>query len=173
MAGAVRVRDDFCASGLRRLAKTYRDPRQIRRLLSLAAVYDGMSRAEAAKIGGMDRQTLRDWVHRFNEAGPDGLVDRKGPKRSRRLSEAQMQEFAELVETGPDMEVDGVVRWRRIDLQRVIEERFGVAYNERTISKLLAAMGFSHMSARPQHPGQDSQVIEAFKKTSPIQLTHI
>ena len=173
MAGAVRIRDDFGALELRRLAKTYRDPRQIRRLLSLAAVYDGMSRTEAAKIGGMDRQTLRDWVHRFNETGPDGLVDRKGPKRRRRLSEAQMRELAELVETGPDMEVDGVVRWRRIDLQRIIEERFGVAYNERTISKLLAAMGFSHMSARPQHPRQDARVIETFKKTSPTHLPPI
>jgi len=173
MAGAIQVRDDYTASVLRRLAKVCTEPRQIRRLLSLAAVYDGMSRTEAAKIGGMDRQTLRDWVHRFNEAGPDGLVDRKGPKRCRRLSEAQMQELAELVETGPDMAVDGVVRWRRIDLQRVIEERFGVTYNERTISKLLAALGFSHMSARPQHPRQDARVIEAFKKTSPIHSRHI
>lgn len=173
MAGAIRVRDDYTARDLRRLAKVCREPRQIRRLLSLAAVNDGMSRTDAAKIGGMDRQTLRDWVHRFNEAGPDGLVDRKGPKRHRRLSEAQMQELAELVETGPDMEVDGVVRWRRIDLQRVIKKRFGVSYNERTISKLLAAMGFSHMSARPQHPKQDSQVIEAFKKTLPTRLPRI
>jgi len=163
----VPIRSDFDAAALRRIAKRCTDNRQIRRLLALAAVYDGMNRTEAARVGGMDRQTLRDWVHRFNEAGPDGLRDRKGPARRRRLTEAQMRELADLVETGPDPEVDGVVRWRRIDLQRLIEERFGVTYNERTISKLLAALGFSHMSARPQHPAQDERVIEAFKKTSP------
>ena len=166
MAGAVRIRDDYSAADLRRLAKTYRDPRQIQRLLSLAAVYDGMSRAEAAKIGGMDRQTLRDWVHRFNDAGPEGLINRKGPNRRRRLDDVQMRELAELVETGPDLAANGVVRWRRVDLQRVIEDRFGVVYNERTISKLLVAMGFSHIGARPQHPKQETKVIEAFKKTS-------
>jgi transposase len=126
-----------------------------------------MRRAVAAKIGGMDRQTLRDWVHRFNAEGPVGLIDRKGSGPQRRLNEAQMQELADLVETGPDPDTDGVVRWRRVDLQRVIEDRYGVAYNERTISKLLVAMGFSHMSARPIHPAQSAKVMDAFKKTSP------
>lgn len=168
MSGAVRLRDDFTAVDLRRLAKSHIDPRQIRRLLALAVVYDGMKRSDAAKIGGMDRQTLRDWVHRFNEEGPDGLINRKGPERARRLTEEQMHELADLVETGPDPDTDGVVRWRRVDLQRVIEDRFGVAYNERTISKLLVAMGFSHISARPLHPAQSAKVIKAFKKTSII-----
>jgi transposase len=167
MSGAVRLRDDFTAVGLRRLAKSCTDPRQIRRLLALAGVYDGMRRAVAAKIGGMDRQTLRDWVHRFNAEGPVGLIDSKGSGPQRRLNEAQMQELADLVETGPDPDTDGVVRWRRVDLQRVIEDRYGVAYNERTISKLLVAMGFSHMSARPIHPAQSAKVMDAFKKTSP------
>jgi transposase len=80
----------------------------------------------------MDRQTPRDWVHRFNEDGPDGLTNRMGAKRRRRLSEEQMQALAKIVETGPDPAVDGVVRWRRIDLKRVIEDRFGVVYCERT-----------------------------------------
>lgn len=173
MAGAVRLRDDYTAHDLRRLAKSHTDPRQIRRLLALAAVYDGMSRADAAKIGGMDRQTLRDWVHRFNNEGPKGLINRKGPARQRRLTEAQMCELAELVETGPDPAVDGVVRWRRVDLQQVIEDRYGVTYNERTVSKLLVAMGFSHMSARPRHPAQNTKVLEAFKKTSPIRSRSI
>jgi len=146
-----------------------RDPRQIRRLLALAAVYDGMIREDAARIGGMDRQTLRDWVHRFNGDGPEGLLNIKVP-RGRRLSTEQLRQLADLVETGPDREVDGVVRWRRIDLKRVIEERFGVVYNERTVSKLLTALGFSHISARPRHPGQDERVIAAFKKTLPARL---
>lgn len=84
-----------------------------------------------------------------------------------------MRELAELVETGPDPAADGIVRWRRIDLRRVIEERVGVVYNERTISKLLVAMGFSHMSARPRHPAQDARIIEAFKKTSTTRLPRI
>jgi len=114
----------------------------------------------------MDRQTLRDWVHRFNAHGPAGLKDNRRRGIPRRLSAWQQAELTEIVETGPDRAVEGVVRWRRIDLQRVIEERFGVEYHERTIGKLLKALGFSHISARPRHPKQDGEVIQAFKKTS-------
>jgi transposase len=167
MSVPIALRDDYDSDQLRRLAKSSSDPRQVRQLLALAAVYDGMSRAEAAKVGGMDRQTLRDWAHRFNEEGPEGLKNRSGAGRPRFLTEAQMGELSEIVETGPDPETDGVVRWRRVDLQRVIEERFGVSYSERAISGLLAALSFSHISARPQHPKQEGQVIEAFKKTFP------
>jgi transposase len=167
MSSSVQLRDDYDAAGLRELAKRSRDPRQIRRLLALAAVYDGMSRADAAKVGGMDRQTLRDWVHRFNTAGPGGLTDRPRAGRPRRLTEVQMRELAEIVETGPDPATDGVVRWRRIDLKRAIEERFGVIYSERAISDLLGRLSFSYISARPQHPRQDQLVLEGFKKTSP------
>jgi putative transposase len=164
MAG-VTLRTDYSASDLRHLAATTRNANQSRRLLSLAAVLDGMNRTQAARIGGMDRQTLRDWVHRFNAHGPDGLLDSwsKGPEP--RLSAEQRAEVAELVETGPHRAVHGVVRWRRIDLQRVILERFGVAYHERTVGKLLKTLGFSHISARPRHPAQDGRTIEAFKKT--------
>lgn len=166
MPSTVSLRDDYDAAQLRVLAKRSRDPRQIRRLLALAAVYDGMSRAGAAKVGGMDRQTLRDWVHRFNESGPEGLTNRPGAGRPRQLTDDQMQELAEVVETGPDPAVDGVVRWRRVDLKRVIEERFGVVYSERTISDVLARLSFSYISGRPQHPRQNPQVLDAFKKTS-------
>jgi len=169
----IELRDDYDATDLRTLAKRVSDPRQIRRLLALAAVYDGMTRAEAAKIGGMDRQTLRDWVHRFNEDGPEGLSNRKGAGRPRMLSDEQMAELGEIVTTGPDPATDGVVRWRRVDLQKVIEKRFGVTYSERAISDLLKVLGFSHISARPQHPAQDERVIEAFKKTSTEPLPHM
>jgi transposase len=166
MVSAVCLRADYSPTELRRLAATTKNANQSRRLLSLAAVLDGMNRTEAARIGGMDRQTLRDWVHRFNADGPDGLLDgwSKGPES--RLSAEQRAEIAELVETGPDRAIHGVVRWRRVDLQRVITERFGVAYHERTIGKLLKALGFSHISARPRHPAQDERTVEAFKKTS-------
>ena len=114
----------------------------------------------------MDRQTLRDWVHRFNAHGPDGLLDipSKGPDT--RLTAAQLAELAQIVEIGPDRAVHGVVRWRRIDLQRLIAERFGVAYHERAIGKILDALGCSHISARPRHPAQDAGTIAAFKNTS-------
>ena len=167
MSSSIQLRDDYDADELRALAKGSGNSRQIRRLLALAAVYDGMSRADAARVGGMDRQTLRDWAHRFNEEGPEGLMDRPHTGRPRQLSDAQMRELAEIVETGPDPVLDGVVRWRRVDLQRVIEERFGVTYSERAISDLLRAISFSYISGRPQHPRQDPRVLEGFKKTSP------
>ena len=167
MSACITLRDDYDGDTLRGLARSSRDARQVCRLLALAAVYDGMSRAEAAKVGGMDRQTLRDWVHRFNAEGPEGLKHRSSAGRPRRLTEDQMRELSEIVETGPDPEVDGVVRWRRLDLKHVIEARFGVVYSERAISDLLAALSFSHISGRPQHPRQDARVIEGVKKTSP------
>jgi len=161
------VRGDFGAAELRDLAVRAADAAQARRLLALAAICEGKSREEAARLCGMDRQTLRDWVHRFNQHGPDGLKDSWANGSVPRLSPEQQAELAGLVETGPDRAVHGVVRWRRIDLQRLITERFGVAYHERTIGKLLRALGFSHISARPRHPGQDARTLEAFKKTSP------
>ena len=167
MSVCIALRDDYDGFQLRDLARVSRDPRQVCRLLALAAAYDGMSRADAARVGGMDRQTLRDWAHRFNEEGPEGLQHRSGAGRRRRLTPEQMSELSMIVETGPDPATDGVVRWRRIDLKRVIEERFRVTYSERAISDLLAALSFSHISGRPQHPKQDQRVIEALKKTSP------
>ena len=152
---------------LRRLAAATKNANQSRRLLSLAAVLDGMNRTDAARIGGMDRQTLRDWVHRFNTHGPGGLKDQWAKGHPPRLSADQRRELAQLVETGPDRALHGVVRWRRIDLQRVIRERFGIAYHERTVGKILTTLGFSHISARPRHPAQDDRAIATFKKTSP------
>ncbi len=166
MPAAVKLRTDYSAFDLRRLAAGSRHANQSRRLLSLAAVLDGMDREQAARIGGMDRQTLRDWVHRFNERGPDGLRDIRPKGHPPKLSKDQLVELAEIVETGPDRAVDGVVRWRRIDLRKIVLERFGVDYHERTIGKVLKQIGFSHISARPHHPAQDERVIEAFKKTS-------
>jgi transposase len=133
MPAAVKLREDYSADDLRLLAKRSKDANQSRRLLSLAAVPDGMDRGEAAKIGGMDRQTLRDWAHRFNEKGPDGLFDNWTDGPERRLSPSQLQELAGIVESGPDLKTDGVVRWRRVDLRSVISARFGVDYHERYV----------------------------------------
>jgi len=114
----------------------------------------------------MDRQTLRDWVHRFNAAGPEGLFDNwtDGPKS--RLSAVQLAEFAKIVEAGPDRERAGVVRWRRVDLKHVIAEKFGVDFHERYVGTLLKKLGFSYISARPRHPTQDGEIVEAYKKIS-------
>ncbi len=167
MPAALPVRSDFDSQSLRGLARRSEDSNQSRRLLSLAAVYDGMNRTQAAVIGGMDRQTLRHWVLRFNADGPEGLLDRWSAGPACRLSDDQRRELATIVESGPDVQTDGVVRWRRVDLQAVIKERFGVDYGERWVSQILHDLGFSHMSARPRHPRQDAKTIEAFKKTSP------
>ncbi|MEK4032367.1 IS630 family transposase [Methylocystis sp. IM3] len=164
MPAAVRLREDFSADEPRGLARRSKDVSQSRRLLALAAVRDGKDRAEAARIGGMDRQTLRDWVHRFNAGGPEGLFDHwtNGPKP--RLSSEQLAEFARIVEAGPDREQDGGVRWRRVDLRRVIKERFEIDFHERYVGTLLKKLGFSHISARPRHPAQDEGTVEAYKK---------
>ncbi len=162
MGGAVELRQDFDAYELRRFAARAKDAAQARRLLALAAVLDGMNRTEAARLGGMDRQTLRDWAHRFNQHGPDGLIDIKPPGRPPRLSELQKDLLKQLVEAGPDPETDGVVRWRCVDLKRVVRERFGVDLSEVSLGRVLKQLGFSHISARPRHPIQDPEAIATF-----------
>ena len=135
-------------------------------MLAIALILDGTDRKAAAANCGMDRQTLRDWVHRYNDAGIEGLSNRRSPGRQPLLSVAQKAELASLVREGPDPETDGVVRWRRIDLKRKIEERFGVVMHERTVSKQLVKLGFRRLSVRPQHPKSDPDAQDAFKKTS-------
>jgi transposase len=168
MGAAVGLRGDFEAEELRRLAVQAKNAPQARRLLALAAIYAGMTREEAARIGGMDRQTLRDWVHRFNEQGADGLINVKPSGRRPRLSAAQLEDLRQLVEAGPDPHRDGVVRWRCADLKRVLGERHGVDLSEVRLGAILKQLGFSHISARPRHPGQAVEAIAAFKKSSPI-----
>jgi transposase len=155
------------AAGLRQAAARSRDADAARRMLALALVLDGRSRAEAAQSCGMDRQTLRDWVHRFNEHGLSGLSDRKAPGPMPRRSAEQDAAVAELVRQGPDVAEHGVVRWRRADLSQVIEARFGVRLAERTVGTLLRRLGFRHLSVRPHNPVQDVAAMEAHKKTSP------
>jgi transposase len=140
----------------------------VRRLLALALLLEGSTRHAAARATGMDRQTLRDWVHRYNEAGPAGLADRKAPGRAAFLSEEQQSQLAEWVRTGPDPEVDGVVRWRCVDLAAKIKTTFGVELAERSVGAVLHRLEFTRLSVRPQHPQQDAEAVEAHKKTSPI-----
>ena len=160
------AREDLTSAQLRAAAGRAKDGRAARRMLAIALVLEGTDRTTAAETCGMDRQTLRDWVHRFNAEGLAGLVNRRPPGRPARLSPDQKAELAALVEAGPHPERDGVVRWRRIDLKRRIETMFGVTMHERTVGKQLAALGFRRLSVRPQHPKADVGAQEAFKKTS-------
>ncbi len=166
MPPAVKLRTDFTPAALRRFAASSAHANQSRRLLSLAAVLEGESRDEAARIGGMDRQTLRYWIHRFNEHGPAGLKDDwyKGPPTW--LTAEQLSALAEIVKAGPDLAKDGVARWRRSDLKRVIEEQFGVVYQERSVGDLLHRLGFSLIRVRRRHPDQKAEAIVASGKTS-------
>jgi transposase len=161
------TRKELGAVELRREAGRCRDARAARRMLALALVLEGSSREEAARHAGMDRQTLRDWVHRYNEEGLAGLRDRPRPGRRPRLTAAQEAELAAAVERGPDPERDGVVRWRRIDLRALIEARFAVRLHERSIGKVLRRLGFARLSVRPKHPKADEAAQAAFKKASP------
>ncbi len=166
MAVAI-VRMDLDAAALRRAAAGSRDAQAARRMLALALVLDGHTRADAAELCGMDRQTLRDWVHRYNDLGLPGLSDRVPPGSKPRLSPEQEVEVAKMVDEGPTLSEHGIVRWRRVDLSRVIETRFGVHLAERSVGDMLYRLGFRHLSARPRHPGHDAAAQEAHKKTSP------
>src|SRR5690349_14582865 len=155
------------AAELRREAGRCRDARAARRMLALALVPEGASRAEAARAAGMDRQTLRDWVHRYNAEGLPGLHDRRRPGPRPRLSPEQEAELVTAVERGPDPDRDGVVRWRRIDLKALLEARFAVRLHERSVGKVLRRLGFARLSVRPEHPKADEAAQAAFRKASP------
>jgi transposase len=167
MGHAIPVRADYTASEVRRLAQRAKDAAQARRLLAIAAVLDGASREEAAKIGGMDRQTLRDWVIRFNEQGPDGLINIPSPGVPPKLNTMHKAFLARLVEEGPIPAIHGVVRWRACDLIMRLHEEFGLSVSDDTIYRALQKLGFSHVSARPKAYKQNAKAMEAFKKTSP------
>ena len=167
MTAIAITRRDLTAAELRAAAGRTKDARAARRMLALALVLEGKDRTTAAETCGMDRQTLRDWVHRYNAEGLAGLANRRAPARPRQLAPEQMAELAAWVEAGPDPERDGVVRWRRQDLQRRIAAAFGVEVHERTVGKYLAALGYRRLSVRPRHPKADPAAQEAFKKASP------
>ncbi len=157
---------DYKASQLRGLAKKTKDGPQARRLLALAAIYDGASRTEAAKIGGVTLQIIRDWVIRFNARGAAGLLDGKSPGQPSRLNDVQRQAIVRMIESGPIPAIHGVVRWRLIDLAQWIYEEFRITVAKQTLSRELRAMGYRKLSARPRHHAQAEGAVEDFKKTS-------
>ena len=166
MAAAFGLRDGFTAAAVRRHAHLSRDGGQVRRLLTLAAIYDGGSRSEAARIGGVGLQTVRDWVLRFNRDGSDGLVDGKAPGGRPRLDATQRAALAAAVERSPIPAAHGVVRWRLVDLVQWIRDEFAVSISTQTLSRALRAMGYRKLTARPRHHAQGADAIDVFKKIS-------
>ena len=164
MAVPIALREDFDGPGLRRLARATKDAAQARRLLALAEIYDGGSRTDAARVGGVTLQIVRDWVLRFNACGPDGLINRKAPGNRPKLNAEQRQALASMVESGPIPAIHGVVRWRRKDLARWLFEEFRIEVDQTTVGRALRAMGFAKLSARPRHYAQNEVEMEAFKK---------
>jgi transposase len=169
MGEAITItRTDHTAAGLRECAAGSRDGAQVRRLLALALILDGVSRTQAAEQSGMQRQTLRDWVHRYNAAGVAGLLSRGGPGQPPVLTPHQMAELKALVIKGPNLAQDKLVRWRCLDLREEVARRFTVEVHERTIGKWLRQLGLTRLQPRPVHPKKDPDAETTFKKTSPV-----
>ena len=159
---------EYSAADLRRLASREKDGQVVRRLLALAMILEGRSRTEAAEMNGMDRQTLRDWVHRYNADGVAGLISNVGLGPAPLLNETQMAQLRELVVNGPDPEIDKVVRWRCIDLVAKVGEVFAVSVHKRTVAKWLRELELTRLQPRPFHPKKDAVAQETFKKTSAV-----
>ena len=168
MGAAIGIRRrDLTALELRAASAREKDGSAARRMLAIALVLDGADRTTAAETCGMDRQTLRDWVHRYNAEGLSGLHDLKPPGPKPKLTAEQTASLEALVEAGPDPVRHGVVRWRRVDLRDELERRFGVTLHERSVGKVLAKLGYRRLSVRPRHPETDEDAQATFKKTSP------
>ena len=167
MGRAIALREDFDGPTLRQLAKVSKDAGQSRRLLALAEIYDGGRRTDAARLGVVGLQVVRDWVLRFNAAGPNGLIAAKAPGKRSKLNDTQRQSLARIVESGPIPAIHGVVRWRRKDLALWLFQEFRVSLEESSVGRELRALGFVKISARPRHKGQNEFAVSDFKKTSP------
>src|SRR5436305_11789914 len=162
-AMAIALRDDYDAAGLRQAARDSDDADQVRRLLALAAIYDGATRAGAAQTGGVTRQIVRDWALRFNDGGPDALTNRKAPGKALLLGPAEREALAAVIEAGPMPAIDGVVRWRLVDLVQWVWETFGISISRQTLGRELRAMAYRKLAARPRHTGQAAGAVEAFR----------
>jgi transposase len=163
----VPLRSDFDAAAVRRIARKSKDGPQARRLLALAVIYDGARRTEAARIGGVTLQIVRDWVMKFNAHGPDGLIDRKPPGQPSRLTHAHRTALMARIDDGPIPSVHGVVRWRLIDLIAWLWEEFRIPISKQTLSREVRALGYRKLSARPRHHAKSEAAVSAFKKSSP------
>ena len=165
MRQPIPLRPGYDATRLRRIARESEDADQVGRLLALAVIYEGGSRTEAAEVGGVTLQVVRDWVLRFNAHGPEGLIDRKAPGQPSRLNDEHRSALAAMVENGPIPAVHEVVRWRIIDLCQWLWQEYEISVSKQTLSRELRAMGYRKLSARPRHHAQAAGAVEAFKKS--------
>ena len=163
----IPLRSDFDASQLRTLARKTKNAPQARRLLALAAIYEGASRTEAARIGGVTLQIVRDWVVKFNAHGPEGLLTGRAPGAPARLNDQHREALQAIVDQGPIPAVHGVVRWRLVDLIQWLWEEFRLSISKQTLSRELRALGYRKLSARPRHHAKSEVAVAAFKKASP------
>lgn len=167
MSVPLKLRGDFSAGDVRAFARRCKDGAQVRRLLSIAAILDGGSRSNAAVVGGVTRQIVRDWVVRFNADGPEGLATRKAPGPPTILNNTHRLALAEIVEAGPIPASHGVVRWRIIDLAQWLWDEFKISISKQALGHELRTMGYRKLSARPRHQAQRPEDIAIFKKPSP------
>ena len=158
------TRTDHSSSELRAEARKCRDGLQASRLFALADVMEGERRGVAAERHGMTRQTLRDWVHRYNDESVPGLINYNGQGRKPILTEAQWDDLARVIRAGPDIQKDGVARWRQVDLRDWLAREHGINCHERTIVKWLKQLGFAHITSRPKHLKNKPEALELFKK---------
>ena len=169
MGRVLKIRDDLSVEALRRAARREQDGRAAARIYAIANALDGLSRAEAARLAGMERQALRDAVLRYNAEGLAGLHDRPKGRPPRRLTAAEEAALAAAVLRGPDIETDGCCAWTRPDLCRWLETNTGKTYHPSSMTRVLRRLDFSRQKARPCHPKRDPEAQEAFKKGgSPI-----
>jgi transposase len=161
---ALVIRKDRTPVALRKLAKQTDDARVARRMLAIANALDGMSREDAARSAGMDRQTLRDWVLRYNAHGVAGLCDRWNGGRPPTFTPQEQAEIVEIVLAGPDIETSGLSAYTLEDLAKICEERFGKRMHPWSLGRLLAKLGLSRQKTRPVHPQTDPAAAAAFKK---------
>ncbi len=163
----IPLRRDFDAAALRRIARRSKDGPQARRLLALSAIYEGATRTEAARIGGVTLQIVRDWVVKFNARGPEGLIDRKPPGLPSRLNDMHRAALVAAIESGPIPAVHGVVRWRLVDLIQWLWEEFQITISKQTLSREIRALDYRKLSARPRHYARNEVAVDTFKKSSP------
>jgi transposase len=161
---ALKIRDDLSADALRQVARREKDGRAAARMYAIAGALDGLSRAEAARLAGMERQALRDAVLRYNAEGLAGLHDRPKGRPSRRLTPEEAAALVTVILRGPDPVQDGCCAWTRVDLCRWLERRFGKSYHPSSMTRVLRRLDFSRQKARPYHPKRDAEAQEAFKK---------
>ena len=161
----LKIRKDRTPAVLRKLVTDESDVRVARRLLAIANALSGMSRAIAARSAGMDRQTLRDWIIRYNAHGVAGLTDNWKGGRPPMLTLEEQAELLAIVMAGPDPETDGFCAFTRDDLVGVVKKKFGKSMHPASMGRVLRRMDLSRQKARPTHPMKDPAAAAVFKKS--------